>query len=223
MSNLDKELKDLFGEHNPLEIDELRLDDIWENKGCLNESDQETLSKYKNLIHLSLNNLGLKSLKNFPAIKGLYVLSLNNNDLSGDDFNTIPKLFPSLYKLKVSGNNIENIDNFKELKVLKLRKIEVKENPFSIGNNKYSSELFRLIPSLEAIDHKTNLGEEIESTNYYASESGEEEDDEYEEGENEDEESEDNDESDGSDYEKGNKEGNEKKDEETKKQKKAKK
>ena len=166
MNKFEKYLQDTFGEHEPREIEELVFDDHWKDKESFTEDEKKALEKYVNLIHLSLNNIGLKSLKNLPRIKGLYYLSLNNNDLSGDDFDLLTTLYPNLEKLKISGNIIENIDNLLKLKPLKLRKIEVKENPFSIGNDKYKNKLFDMLPSLKIIDQSDKYGEEIETTDY---------------------------------------------------------
>ena len=201
MNKFEKYLQDTFGEHEPREIEELVFDDHWKDKESFTEDEKKALEKYVNLIHLSLNNIGLKSLKNLPRIKGLYYLSLNNNDLSGDDFDLLTTLYPNLEKLKISGNIIEKIDNLLKLKPLKLRKIEVKENPFSIGNDKYKNKLFDMLPSLKIIDQSDKYGEEIETTDYKneeeeneGSEFAEEEevaDKEEEDGEEEDDEGED--------------------------------
>ena len=166
MNKFEKYLQDTFGEHEPREIEELVFDDHWKDKESFTEDEKKALEKYVNLIHLSLNNIGLKSLKNLPRIKGLYYLSLKNNDLSGDDFDLLTTLYPNLEKLKISGNIIEKIDNLLKLKPLKLRKIEVKENPFSIGNDKYKNKLFDMLPSLKIIDQSDKYGEEIETTDY---------------------------------------------------------
>ena len=179
MSQFEKKLIELFGEHVPKEIEELILDDIWVNKDSLTEDEKTVLEKYTNLIHLSLNNIGFKSLKNFPSIKGLYMLSLNNNELNGDDFDLIKKLYPGLNKLKVNGNNIEKIENLGKLRNLKLRKIEVKDNPFSVGNNKYKSKLFNILPDLKSIDHENYQGESVDTTDYHIEQEEEEDDDDY--------------------------------------------
>ena len=59
------------------------------------------------------------------------ILSLKNNKLKGDDFDIFPKLYPNLYKLKISFNQINSLDNLSCLNQLVLKKIEVKENPFT--------------------------------------------------------------------------------------------
>lgn len=185
MSQFEKRLKESFGYHVPKEIEELVLDDFWVNKDTFTDDEKTVLERYTNLIHLSLNNIGFKSLENFPSIKGLYMLSLNNNELNGDDFDLIKKLYPGLNKLKISGNNIEKIENLAKLKNLNLRKIEVKENPFSVGNNKYKNKIFDILPSLEAIDHENIKGDSVESTDYHNEEEEGEDDGDYDEEEEE--------------------------------------
>jgi acidic leucine-rich nuclear phosphoprotein 32 family protein B len=167
MNISDKYLQETFGKHEPREIEELVFDNFWADKANFTEEEKKALEKYANLIHLSLNNIGLKSLKNLPCIKNLYYLSLNNNELSGDDFDILKTLYPNLSKLKISGNVIEKIDNLLKLKPLKLRKIEVKENPFSIGNDKYKQKLFEMLPSLKIVDQTDKNGDEEETTDYH--------------------------------------------------------
>ena len=113
MNISDKYLQETFGKHEPREIEELVFDNFWADKANFTEEEKKALEKYANLIHLSLNNIGLKSLKNLPCIKNLYYLSLNNNELSGDDFDILKTLYPNLSKLKISGNVIEKMKTFK--------------------------------------------------------------------------------------------------------------
>ena len=62
--NLCKELQEKLGEHDPTDVDELILDDIFENVTEFTESNKKDLEKYNNLVHLSLNGFGLNSLSN---------------------------------------------------------------------------------------------------------------------------------------------------------------
>ena len=185
MSKFLDELQKVLGEHEPEEIEELVLDDLWENKDELTEDEKNALEEYTNLIHLSLNNIGFKSLNNFPYIKNLYMLSLNNNKLNGDDFNSIKNLYPYLHKLRICNNNIENIKNFSKLNILSLNKLEVKDNPFTLKNKEYKEEIFQMIENLKAIDNEDENGEHVESTDYHNEEEENEEDEEYEEEEKE--------------------------------------
>ena len=189
MNSFLESLQENLGKHTTKEVDELVLDNFWNNKESLTIEEKAGLEQYINLVHLSLNNLGLKSLKNFPAIKSLYYLSIKNNELNGDDFDLIPRLFPGLKKLKISGNVIEKVNNLAKLSKLKLRKIEVKENPFSVGNKTYKKKVFQLLPSLEIVDQETEGGEEVETTDYHNEQDEQEDDEDYrenEEGNNED-------------------------------------
>ena len=179
MNKFEKYLQETFGAHETKEIEELVFDNNWKEKNSFSEEEKKALEKYVNLIHLSLNNIGLKSLENLPHIKNLYCLSLNNNDLSGDDLDLIVKAYPHLDKLKISGNIIENMDNLLKLKPLKLRKIEVKENPFSVGNDKYKKKLFDMFPSLKIVDHTSRTGDEDETTDYHNEENENEADEDY--------------------------------------------
>ena len=183
MNKFEKFLQEHFGEHEPREIEELVFDNFWVDKASFTIEEKKALEKYVNLIHLSLNNIGLKSLENLPSIKSLYYLSLKNNELSGDDFDKIKTLYPKLNKLKISGNVIEKMDNLMKLKPLKLRKIEVRENPFSVGNDKYIKKVFDMLPTLKIVDQTDKNGDEEETTDYHNEEKENEgdEDGEYDE------------------------------------------
>ena len=210
MNISDEYLQKTFGKHEPREIEELVFDSYWADKASFTEEEKKVLEKYVNLIHLSLNNIGLKSLKSLPSIKNLYYLSLNNNELTGDDFDVLKTLYPNLSKLKISGNVIEKIDNLSKLKPLKLRKIEVRENPFSIGNDKYKQKLFDMLPSLKIIDNTDRNGDEEETTDYH----NEEQENEGSDFNEEDEEDGSKDNEDDDDAEDGSKDDNEEEEEE---------
>jgi acidic leucine-rich nuclear phosphoprotein 32 family protein B len=108
-----KALQDKLGEHEPIEVDELILDDLFEGIDTFTNDHKKSLELYKNLVHLSLNGLGLKSLSNFPKLEQLQILELRQNKLSGNDFAELVKLYPNLYKLKVGENPIKSLDVFK--------------------------------------------------------------------------------------------------------------
>ena len=122
MSKFAKELQILLGNHEPKEIEELNLDKFTEEIKSLEPYNKEGLELYNNLIHLSLNDIGLENLSNFPEIKCLMILSLKNNKLKGDDLEVIPKLYPNLYKLKISFNQIDSIDKLSCLNKIQLKK-----------------------------------------------------------------------------------------------------
>ena len=193
MSNFSKELQVLLGKHEPKEIEELNLDKFTDDLNSLQLYHKEGLELYNNLIHLSLNELGLENLSNFPEIKCLMILSLKNNKLKGDDFDIIPKLYPNLYKLKISFNQINSIDNLSCLNQLELKKIEVKENPFTKNDNEYRDKIYKIIPSLIIVDQMQKNGQEIDTSDYGNESSS------YDEEEDDDNDEEESDESDGKD------------------------
>lgn len=176
MTTFAEKLQELLGHHQPEEIEELTLDEFCKDLHSLSEDHKIGLELYTNLFNLSLNNVGLDTLANLPELKSLMILSLNNNNLKGDDFSIIPKIYPNLYKFKISGNKIENIECLKSLSGLQLRKIEVKNNPFIGSDENYREKIYELLPSLEIVDQKQRSGQEIDTTDYGNPSSSDEDD-----------------------------------------------
>ena len=189
MSKFYDELQEILGKHEPKEIEELNLDSFNEKVESLKLYHKEGLELYNNLIHLSLNNIGLENLSNFPEIKCLMILSLKNNKLKGDDFDIIPKNYPNLYKLKISFNQIDSIDKLSCLNQLQLKKLEIKENPFTKNDKEYRDKIYKLIPTLEIVDQMQKNGQEIDTTDYGNDTSSDEEEEGEEDDDNDEEES----------------------------------
>ncbi len=183
--NLSKELQKNLGEHDPNDVDELILDDIFENIESFTEQNKKDLELYKNLVHLSLNGFGLKSLKNFPALPELNVLELRGNHFNGKGLEVLHSLYPKMYKLKIGENPIQAVSELKSLSNSKITKIELQGTKAS-EEKTYKQELFKLIPTLDIVDNHTKDGEEIETTDYDQDGEGEEEDDDFDAGEDED-------------------------------------
>jgi Leucine-rich repeat (LRR) protein len=163
--NLAKELQEKLGEHDPIDVDELILDDIFEDVSSLTESNKKDFEKYSNLVHLSLNGFGLKSLDNFPKLSELSVLELRGNQLTGKDLGVLVKLYPKLYKLKVGDNPISSINVFDCLSESNLSKLELQGT--AVANEKtYREVLFKKIKNLDIIDNLTKEGDEVSTTNY---------------------------------------------------------
>ena len=163
--NLYKELQDKLNEHNPTDVDELILDELFEGITNFSEQNKKDLEKYNNLVHLSLNGFGLQSLKNFPKLPTLQVLEIRQNQLSGNDFKDITELYPELYKLKVGDNPIESIDVFKSLSGSSIKKLELQDTGASKRKD-YRDVLFSMIKNLEIVDNQTKDGEDTSSTVY---------------------------------------------------------
>lgn len=60
--------------HIYIQIQELILDSLF-HVDKFSEEHKTTLEKYSSLIHLTLNNVGLKSLENFPHLKKAQIVS----------------------------------------------------------------------------------------------------------------------------------------------------
>lgn len=177
MNEFEKYLQDSLGPHKPEKIDELVLDDFFTDFKEFNPVQKEGLEVYTNLIHLSLKHIGLKSLKNLPEIKGLMILTLSENELTGDDLETIASNYPFLNKLKLSNNAIRDINVFKKLAKTKIRKIEIKENPFIKEEPNFREKIYKMIPSLTIINQMDKNEQEIDTTNYNEDSEDEEEED----------------------------------------------
>ena len=191
MSEFGKFLMEQFGEHRPIEIQELVLDDLVQIRE-FNEDKKKALEEYSNLIHLSLNGLGLEKLNNLPRIHNLVCLSLNNNKLDGTDLIKVIEAFPSLEKLRLNNNKIQSMDVFHVLKShMKMKKIETEGNPFMKEDNA-NEKLFDMLDYIVGVNKRKRNGEEIETTDYNgeSDEEGEESEGEFSNELNSDEESE---------------------------------
>jgi len=161
-----QELQERLGEHEPEEIEELILDGLLTVPSHLSKEQKEDLEKYKKLIHLTMNGVGLKNLENFPKLPELNILELSNNHLTGKDLHRLVTLYPKLYKVKLNNNKIDSLDDFKGLEGSKITKISVLENPFIETDNNYKKKLFDMLPNLKAIDNEDKDGNDVPSTEY---------------------------------------------------------
>ena len=73
--SFEKDLQEKLGEHKPEDIQELILDTVFKFDE-LTEDHKNALEKYTALIHLSMNGVGLTSLKNFPLLKELQIVRI---------------------------------------------------------------------------------------------------------------------------------------------------
>merc|ERR1711976_355934 len=157
-----KSLQEKLGDHDPTQVDELILDDLYQNMNSFSSDHEKTLEKYSNLFHLSLNGLGLTSLAHFPKLPELGVLEIRNNKLTGNDFGEIKKLYPSLYKIKVGENPIKSLDVFRAFNETNIVKVELSGTDASKITD-YRNTLFK-IQSLQSVDGMDRNGDEVEST-----------------------------------------------------------
>ena len=95
--------------------------------------------------------------------------------------------------IEISFNQINSIANLSCLNQLELKKIEVKENPFTKNDSEYRDKIYKIIPSLIIVDQMQKNGQEIDTSDYGNESSS------YDEEEDDDNDEEESDESDGKD------------------------
>lgn len=131
--------------HFPLpQITELILDN------CRSTNIEGLTDSFTALEVLSLINVGLTSLKNFPKLPALRKLELSDNRIS----NGVSHLAgsPKLTHLNLSGNRIKDFDELKPLKELEnLEVLDLFNNEVTATEN-YRDKIFELIPSLKYLD-----------------------------------------------------------------------
>lgn len=126
------------------QIKELNLDN------CRSNSIDGLTDEFTALEKLSLINVGLTTLKNFPKLPSLKKLELSDNRIS----NALNHLLtsPKLTSLNLSGNKIKDFEELRPLASLeKLEVLDLFNNEVTVAEN-YRNNVFRLIPSLKYLD-----------------------------------------------------------------------
>jgi len=129
---------------NPAKITELNLDN------CKSTSIVGLTEEFENLEVLSLINVGLTTLKGFPALTSLRKLELSDNRISGG-LNALTNL-PKLTYLNLSGNKIKDLETLEALKDMKsLQNLDLFNCEVSQLEN-YRDKVFSMVPSLIYLD-----------------------------------------------------------------------
>ncbi|CAH0763812.1 unnamed protein product [Diatraea saccharalis] len=129
---------------NPSQVKELNLDN------CRSTNIVGLTDEYTNLEILSLNNVGLTTLKGFPTLPKLRKLELSDNRISnGLQFLNGCK---NLTHLNLSGNKIRDLDTLKPLEEFEyLKNLDLFNNEVTSIDD-YRSKVFALHPSLKYLD-----------------------------------------------------------------------
>lgn len=129
---------------NPSQIKELNLDN------CRSTTIIGLTDEYTNLEILSLNNVGLTTLKGFPTLPKLRKLELSDNRISnGLNFLNGCK---KLTHLNLSGNKIKDLQTLKPLEEFEnLRNLDLFNNDVT-NIEDYRAKVFALHPSLKYLD-----------------------------------------------------------------------
>ncbi|XVE82646.1 hypothetical protein DITRI_Ditri16bG0022700 [Diplodiscus trichospermus] len=132
------------------------------------------LEKFENLQHLSIANIGVSSLEQFPRLRNLQKLILSDNRIAGGLEFLVEAGLISLRDLDLSNNRIQYIEDLAPLAQLKLVSLDLYECPVTRVKD-YRSRVFGLIKSLKYLDKMD--AEENERPESDEEEEDEEEDD----------------------------------------------
>ncbi|KAJ8733350.1 hypothetical protein PYW08_001648 [Mythimna loreyi] len=141
---------------NPSQVKELNLDN------CRSTNIVGLTDEYINLENLSLNNVGLTTLKGFPKLPKLRKLELSDNRISnGLNFLNGCK---KLTHLNLSGNKIKDLDTLKPLEDFEyLKNLDLFNNEVT-SIEEYRSKVFALHPSLKYLDGFDKQDREVEDS-----------------------------------------------------------
>lgn len=109
------------------------------------------LEKFQNLQHLSIANVGVSSLEQFPRLRNLQSLILSDNRIAGGLEFLVEAGLDSLRDLDLSNNRIQYIEDLAPLAQLKLTSLDLYECPVTRVKD-YRSRVFGLIKSLKYLD-----------------------------------------------------------------------
>ncbi|KAK7359994.1 hypothetical protein VNO77_01966 [Canavalia gladiata] len=109
------------------------------------------LERFQNLQHLSIANVGVSSLEQFPRLRNLQKLNLSDNRIAGGLEFLVQAGLDSLRDLDLSNNRIQFIEDLAPLAQVKLVSLDLYECPVTRVKD-YRSRVFGLIKSLKYLD-----------------------------------------------------------------------
>lgn len=107
--------------------------------------------KFVNLQHLSMANIGVSSLEQFPRLRNLQKLILSDNRIAGGLEFLVGAGLESLRDLDLSNNRISDVNDLRPLAELRLVSLDLYECPVTRVKD-YRSLVFGLIRSLRFLD-----------------------------------------------------------------------
>jgi acidic leucine-rich nuclear phosphoprotein 32 family protein B len=107
--------------------------------------------KFVNLQHLSIANIGVSTLEQFPRLGNLEKLILSDNRISGGLEFLVEAGLDSLRDIDLSNNRIQYIEDLAPLAKLRLVSLDLYECPVTRLKD-YRSRVFGLISSLKYLD-----------------------------------------------------------------------
>lgn len=164
---------------HPGDVTELNLD------SARSTNIQGLTDEFKNLTSLSLNNVGLTTLKGFPSLPKLKKLELCDNRLSSG-LNALQGC-KNITTLALGGNKIKDLESLEPLKELpNLKNLDL-VNCEVTNIDDYRNKVFELLPTLEYLDGTDRNEEEADDEEDEDDEDGEEANGDVDEGEDDDE------------------------------------
>lgn len=133
-----------LGSQRGVQVTELNLDN------CRSAQIEGLTQDLENLEALSLINVGLTSLKGFPALKNLKKLEMSDNRITGGL--EVLEGSPNITHLNLSGNKIKDNETLKPLANLSHLKSLDLFNCDVTGAEDYREKVFELLPQLKYLD-----------------------------------------------------------------------
>ncbi|XP_055328889.1 uncharacterized protein LOC129581701 [Paramacrobiotus metropolitanus] len=103
---------------------------------------------FVNLTNLQLTDSGVTSLSGLPKLPNLTSLTLDGNELNGDDFNRLVENCPKLERLTLKKNPIKDLSKLQPLEKLEHLK-DVDLSGCEIAKGDYQEKLRELLPQLK--------------------------------------------------------------------------
>ncbi|KAG0572281.1 hypothetical protein KC19_VG081100 [Ceratodon purpureus] len=135
----------------------------------------KVLSPFTQLKRLSIANVGLSSLADFPSLPLLERLTLSDNRIAGGLEHLVYAGLKSLRELDLSNNKIQVVEDLKPLAQLKLESLDLYECPLTRSAD-YRATVFGMMKSLRFLDKTDVVGNERPESDDDEEESEEEED-----------------------------------------------
>ncbi|RDD47515.1 Acidic leucine-rich nuclear phosphoprotein 32 family member A, partial [Trichoplax sp. H2] len=160
------------GKNDPAKIKKLFLDNSQSTTSIAG-----LLDEFVNLTVLSMNNVGLTSLKGFPRLPNLVKLKLSDNRISSGL--EILLGCPNLVHLDLSGNRITELSDMEPLQNLtNLKNLDLYNCDVTAADG-YREKVFDMLQNLEVLDGYNKLDEESDGGSYEADEVADEDEEEF--------------------------------------------
>lgn len=130
----------------------------------INEEDSQTLSQFKTLKSLSMNQTYLNSVAGLPLLPNLEVLELADNKLSAESsLEVIAQRCPKLHTLILAGNRLTDLAFLKGFNTLEVLDVDV--NPITASKQSEAevrAALFKEFPNLKIVNSRDRDGNDVE-------------------------------------------------------------